>query len=101
SCDHHPLHSFPTRRSSDLASKPVSATVVLALPVPDNVKHLLDYVKGSFLLRHLEGPEELGARLAAGHDEGEVAAAEDEARADLRSEEHTSELQSRGHLVCR
>src|SRR5881396_2182752 len=33
----------------------------------DNVKHLLDYVKrGS--LRHLEGPEELGARLPAGHN---------------------------------
>src|SRR2546426_3656816 len=50
-----------------------------------------------------EGPEELGARLPAGHNKGEVAAAEDEARADpdVRSEEHTSELQSPCNLVCR
>src|SRR5207253_9950433 len=32
---------------------------------------------------------------------GEVAQAQSELQEALRSEEHTSELQSRGHLVCR
>src|SRR5207253_5897478 len=64
----------------------------------------------------LDGPGELGARhalLLAGHDEarqhGEHGAVHRhrhrhavERYADrMRSEEHTSELQSRGHLVCR
>src|SRR5205809_5877111 len=59
---HDDLHSFPTRRSSDLARQPP-----LAQPPP---------------LRTPPGASHTG-------------------RARLRSEEHTSELQSRLHLVCR
>src|SRR5205809_4005664 len=56
--DHRDLHSFPTRRSSDLLPR-VSALPVMAL---------------------------IRARRGDPED---------------RSEEHTSELQSRLHLVCR
>src|SRR5438445_3109885 len=54
------LHSFPTRRSSDLLCVPVQGAAIP--PGPDG-----------------------GARP----------------RAQIRSEEHTSELQSRQYLVCR
>src|SRR5437660_12102319 len=65
------LHSFPTRRSSDLGG---------------------------------EGPDPVRQRVV---DEGGPEKDEETVRATLvydplaRSEEHTSELQSRGHLVCR
>src|SRR5215510_3085522 len=35
------------------------------------------------------------------HDRGRHAGVKSDVRQSLRSEEHTSELQSRGHLVCR
>src|SRR5437870_9419265 len=57
--DHRDLHSFPTRRSSDLGSQ--------------------------------SGPP----CIASGTRPSTVAPTV------IRSEEHTSELQSRGHLVCR
>src|SRR5690625_6975216 len=63
--DHRDLHSFPTRRSSDL-------------------------------------PDDLDAGLAQAV--GELATTADSETVEAlanRSEEHTSELQSRGHLVCR
>src|SRR5947209_14312312 len=60
--DHRDLHSFPTRRSSDLLPSPVENC---------------DFVT-STTHKTLAGP-----------------------RASCRSEEHTSELQSRQYLVCR
>src|SRR5437870_8109725 len=61
---HRELHSFPTRRSSDLLGVPQ-----IALGVDDFGQS--------------------GARRDLYRHYG------------IRSEEHTSELQSRGHLVCR
>src|SRR5436305_9793725 len=60
---HQDLHSFPTRRSSDLGTcgQRVSGTTVRAYPDP----------------KYFDSPHV------------------------SRSEEHTSELQSRPHLVCR
>src|SRR5439155_22201685 len=77
---HRDLHSFPTRRSSDLQLLGVGllwvvltvsfevglGRLVLGLPW-DRITEDYDLTRGGF----------------------------------LRSEEHTSELQSRGHLVCR
>src|SRR5439155_25549120 len=84
---HHPhLHSFPTRRSSDLP---------------------LGLKEGSALFRFGFDPEELrvGSKKERSLDRGErrQRAALDFVSSELRerSEEHTSELQSRGHLVCR
>src|SRR5207253_11140575 len=73
--DHLDLHSFPTRRSSDLAGRcprrpPVAGGGRRAAP------------------RH-------GFHRCARSSAGTTAASPS------RSEEHTSELQSRGHLVCR
>src|SRR5439155_24543679 len=90
---HRPLHSFPTRRSSDLLAS-------ARRNEPGDHRHrggLAGAVRP-------EQPEQLpaleGERDAVhGHE-----IAEDLAELSCfegRSEEHTSELQSRGHLVCR
>src|SRR5690625_6489998 len=60
---HRALHSFPTRRSSDLD----------------------DVCDADFLLRAAATHHGVDSKRAC----------------PIRSEEHTSELQSRGHLVCR
>src|SRR5690625_6691646 len=64
-------HSFPTRRSSDLLLEPVAAPVK-ALPRQIKADH-----------RFVFAQTRIDAQIR------------------IRSEEHTSELQSRGHLVCR
>src|SRR5690606_41181508 len=77
SSDHRDVHSFPTRRSSDLH---------LVLRPVDDQRQRFDPVQ---LLPGVEG--------CAG---GELPL-ESRARLRIRSEEHTSELQSRENLVCR
>src|SRR5437870_8077967 len=67
--EHRALHSFPTRRSSDLHGR-------------DDA----------------EAGHGVGGLVEDG--DGSVVFAFDH-HAAVRSEEHTSELQSRGHLVCR
>src|SRR5439155_25124070 len=62
--DHRDLHSFPTRRSSDL-------------------------------------PAARRALSRSGHFRRRAVGNDARVRLGFRSEEHTSELQSRGHLVCR
>src|SRR5207247_7987889 len=86
------LPPFPTRRSSDL--------IVLADEPTGNLdstngRHLMD------LLRHINHAR--GTTIVLVTHDAELAAAAD-ARLilrDGRSEEHTSELQSRVDLVCR
>src|SRR5699024_12358774 len=74
------LHSFPTRRSSDL----VQALVVV------------ECVEEQALLEGCQGKDVLeGGCRGAGHVFQLLV------RWGLRSEEHTSELQSRFDLVCR
>src|SRR5439155_9927545 len=76
SAHHRDLHSFPTRRSSDL-------------------------LHASFAHEHCKRRPEFadkGAHLRIVHVIGNRGDREGSLR---RSEEHTSELQSRGHLVCR
>src|SRR5207253_8735045 len=74
--DHRDLHSFPTRRSSDLNAVPLRRFV------PFDAASARRRRSGG--RRGRDGPSDRGARQAR-----------------ARSEEHTSELQSRGHLVCR
>src|SRR5205823_13778227 len=94
----HP-HPFPTRRSSDLATSDLPGGVI-------NI--LTGYRKelGPVLASHMD----VNALDLAGADgdspELERLAAENvkrvvHGRADVRSEEHTSELQSLAYLVCR
>src|SRR5437870_8542380 len=84
------LHSFPTRRSSDLQvlreslsnvrkhSRARNLWVVLDLSSAPWAMTVRDDGRGFDVRRVAEDPRKVG-----------------------RSEEHTSELQSRGHLVCR
>src|SRR5437870_10410520 len=71
--DPRKLHSFPTRRSSDLSKVPLWLRIRM---------------KGS--AGHAASPPDDGGAV------GKLVRS-----LDGRSEEHTSELQSRGHLVCR
>src|SRR5699024_11929451 len=77
------LSSFPTRRSSDLAARCGDPLLVIG---PERVQPC--QVVGARLRRHAVANERL--------HEGFVLA-----DAEYRSEEHTSELQSRFDLVCR
>src|SRR5690625_6632452 len=73
------IHSFPTRRSSDLMreiKRHWPETKILILTTFNDEAYALEALKNGangYMLKN----------------------------ADARSEEHTSELQSRGHLVCR
>src|SRR5207253_9163047 len=99
--DHRDLHSFPTRRSSDLKPVEIMQSVAPCQEVViENPKDVNEYMVP---IRHTTYEPELtvgsGIRCVTGeHFDG---------GSDLgynrmnRSEEHTSELQSRGHLVCR
>src|SRR5439155_9562497 len=97
---HRSLHSFPTRRSSDLVSMMIAGradttglardTVFAAVMIVCNGIVGLCLLAGG--LRHHE---------QVFHLQGAQAALSVKDLFMMRSEEHTSELQSRGHLVCR
>src|SRR5436305_9150869 len=76
--DHRALHSFPTRRSSDLTS--IAPPLRITLPVPPRVCTPLKLRAPKFMGRLTVPPASVRPE---------------------RSEEHTSELQSRPQLVCR
>src|SRR5690606_41933830 len=83
SAHHRDLHSFPTRRSSDLI--PMSNTCpcdVVELTEEEGRKFFDEVTRAELGM----SGEEFLRRCDAG---------------DFRSEEHTSELQSRENLVCR
>src|SRR5439155_21503462 len=73
---HRHLHSFPTRRSSDLARRRAAGA-------------------------DAPGAEGGAARLRLVDAASRGRRGRRQRRLPHRSEEHTSELQSRGHLVCR
>src|SRR5207247_5401131 len=80
----HPhLHSFPTRRSSDLEAI--------------HSRHL--EIRDQQIVRINAHPVECGT--AVGRDIDIVFGERERLREQVRSEEHTSELQSRVDLVCR
>src|SRR5205823_9981581 len=95
--DHRLLHSFPTRRSSDLSASPRLAALAEGLVVVLIFGSTLALAKAA--LAYL-GPLTLSALrycLAALLLLPLAARRERE----QRSEEHTSELQSLAYLVCR
>src|SRR5439155_21780443 len=90
---------FPTRRSSDLASgtkidyfatRRVSYDVTLGGDGQAVATTRVRLSNGA--PTHGQPPYVIGPRASAARAGDQVS---------LRSEEHTSELQSRGHLVCR
>src|SRR5207253_9297579 len=99
SCNRRQLHSFPTRRSSDLPGTGNPGHEFANSVVVEQVDEFGD--EDAFF----PGPlahSQLVAKIANG-SEAHAGDAEMLAKGGdiLRSEEHTSELQSRGHLVCR
>src|SRR5204863_2173140 len=92
--DHTDLHSFPTRRSSDLvALKSQGEHLVLA---PGGTREAL---RPFWKRQHVDFGRRRGyLRLARAHDMPIIPVV---ASGVDRSEEHTSELQSRRDLVCR
>src|SRR5204862_8004052 len=91
--DYHPPtpHSFPTRRSSDLFRVRLCDPAELAFPVA--VEHNPVDVAG--LRTRFPAVGTRGAKTNVGSRAGRVVSIQQ------RSEEHTSELQSRRDLVCR
>src|SRR5205814_9156166 len=94
------LHSFPTRRSSDLLRGPRAERLprenlvlaeLLALPRPCTLRP--DPKRPPIQLPHCVEMTAVERQY--------VAAAVPRRQDDDRSEEHTSELQSLRHLVCR
>src|SRR5690625_4524169 len=93
----HPI-SFPTRRSSDLASENISSPEVLtALGSTLSNK----YAEGYPGRRYYGGCSEVDKAEELAIERCATLLGADHANVQARSEEHTSELQSRGHLVCR
>src|SRR5690606_41346490 len=93
-----PLHSFPTRRSSDLAYPAAEHEKDIQIADAD-IQAWYDKNKQS-----LELPEQVSADYLLLDEAAAMAnlpqISDDELRK-YRSEEHTSELQSRENLVCR
>src|SRR5207253_8672411 len=96
---HRDLHSFPTRRSSDLVLGDWNDDLYTSI-VPAHDSPYQNFVSDSahywFVTKTLTD-QHLGSTTSHPSmiDHHLVT------RAVKRSEEHTSELQSRGHLVCR
>src|SRR5690625_6181894 len=87
---HPDLHSFPTRRSSDLSRLHANGVKKVVMLTGDN-RRVAQAVAGEV------GVDEVRAELLP-EDKLTVVT---QLQSEGRSEEHTSELQSRGHLVCR
>src|SRR5690606_41462454 len=91
-------HSFPTRRSSDLGHGEAEATELLVLsrkPFSGSWEYLLE--RPIFTFPPVNNWS--GAALIDG--DGRLVGIGSLIVNDARSEEHTSELQSRANLVCR
>src|SRR5699024_12741827 len=89
---HRSLHSFPTRRSSDLVTFPLFVTVnvyVTCSPASET-----SFLSASFT-KSIAGSCSAGTSTSSGGLTGGKLGSSG------RSEEHTSELQSRFDLVCR
>src|SRR5439155_15630631 len=91
--NHPALHSFPTRRSSDLDDRDRRAA---GPGGDDEVNRELVDLGRCHVRRCCSATAATTAATAAA-----TAAANIDVDCGVRSEEHTSELQSRGHLVCR
>src|SRR5690625_6569916 len=86
------LHSFPTRRSSDLVLSDILNEMIIVKeeeisPFPNGYCYLSFGSAKAYVIETGVASAAKGGGLVSGDS--------------YRSEEHTSELQSRGHLVCR
>src|SRR5207253_11402648 len=89
---HRALHSFPTRRSTDLSSAAVTgdrSALVRASSARARAARMAAAAADTMVVSSSSSRRSATRRSSAGTP------------GSCRSEEHTSELQSRGHLVCR
>src|SRR5439155_11058727 len=95
------LHSFPTRRSSDLndASRRVAEIPGIGALTASALVASIGDAKAFANGRQLAAWMGLVPRQYSSGGKPKLLGISK--RGDKRSEEHTSELQSRGHLVCR
>src|SRR5690606_41548987 len=93
------LHSFPTRRSSDLDNKIVEE---VGKRIGEHSKRLGVHINFAPVVDINANPKNpiIGNR-SFGEDKENVTAKALAFLKGMRSEEHTSELQSRENLVCR
>src|SRR5207248_11567835 len=95
SIHHTVLHSFPTRRSSDLCRESGNERSELRDGKPKGVS------VGILVLIEAHDLGELNVRVEEGAAGPAIGQTADDAFTPDRSEEHTSELQSPYDLVCR
>src|SRR5207302_8411119 len=99
SYSHHPhLHSFPTRRSSDLYRQRLKLEQELLVfrIIQELITNIIKHSNSGFI--HLtQNANNNNVYFRIHHDGQGIVQTE----FDKRSEEHTSELQSRENLVCR
>src|SRR5205814_4046498 len=95
------LRSFPTRRSSDLGSFLVLGLIGPAIAPYDYLAQDLTHTSAPPFAAHWLGTDNVGRDLLSRVLWGYQTALVANGGADVRSEEHTSELQSLRHLVCR
>src|SRR5439155_26207982 len=100
-CDSpHVLHSFPTRRSSDLQGVEQVIAGDAAAPTDARGRAILHFVPPR--LRYFAAADLLDPEFDPTQFSGRIVLLGVTWLGIVdRSEEHTSELQSRGHLVCR
>src|SRR5699024_12816799 len=99
---HHPYpHSFPTRRSSDLENLKALKGQLSETKAEVDMLRKAYYIEDDNMERYLTLNNSI-AKLDKQFDEfSEGLDSESISYTELRSEEHTSELQSRFDLVCR
>src|SRR5206468_11907467 len=92
------LHSFPTRRSSDLAGGGM-----IGREAARDARELLAFQSAKELANRRRGEDAAELFVALGDvlADGEQLRRLGHVHAAIRSEEHTSELQSRSDIVCR
>src|SRR5262245_65781045 len=95
---HRNLHSFPTRRSSDLNWRQIWRTALLTVTVAGGDRSPVLRSRSRQATMSAKPSRLPAKRILLAEDDDSMRGFLERA---LRSEEHTSELQSLRHLVCR